>query len=145
MLDKPVQARKYLVTCFVISLIEGETIQGRKLQHAAVQNYVKSIYTLYTDRHVEPPYCADVNYITMVLQVVHKYKSIKHQHDMAHHKMAHLMEAARPSCNKDSLEAALTNWMYLGRFTGFSSIEWCQKSSTRITQVDALMDHLWTL
>jgi hypothetical protein len=70
---------------------------------------------------------------------------MKHWRDIIHNKMVHLMEVARASWSRDSLEAALTDCVYLGKFAGFRSIEWCQKSSTWITKVDALMDHLWTL
>jgi hypothetical protein len=144
MLDKPVQARNYLVACFVISLTKGETIQGRSIRYATMRNYVKAISKLYTDRGAESPYCADVDYITLVLKAVKKYERMKHRRDMIHDEMAHLIEAARPSWSNDSLQAAIADWVYLGRFAGFRSIEWCQKSSTRITKVDAPIDHLWT-
>ena len=91
------QARNYLVARFVISLTKGETIQGRKIRHATMRNYVKAISTLYTDRNMETPYCADVDSITMVLKAVRKYKIMKHQRTMIHDKMAHLMEATRAS------------------------------------------------
>ena len=67
---------------------------------------------------------------------------MKHQRDMIHDKMAHLMEVDRSSWSADSLVAALTDWEYLGRFASFRSIEWFQKLSTRIIKVDPLMDHL---
>ena len=77
MLDKPVQARNYLVACYAISLTKGETIQGRAIRHATMRNYVKAISSLYTDRDVESPHCADIDYITMVLKAVRKYECIK--------------------------------------------------------------------
>lgn len=144
MLDKPVQARNYLVACYVISLTKGETIQGRTIRYATMRNYVKAISILYTDRDVASPYCADVDYITMVLKAVRKYESMKRRRDMIHDEMAHLMEADRPAFNDDSLCAALVDWMYLGRFAGFRSIEWCQKSGTNVTKVEPRMAHLWT-
>jgi hypothetical protein len=145
MLDKPVQAIHYLVACFVISLTKGKTIQGRTIQHVTMRNYVKAIPNLYTDWNADSPYYADVDYITLVFRAVCKYKSTRHRRDMIHGKIAHLMEATQMSWSKDFLEMVLTDWVYLGRFVGFCSIEWCLKSSTRITTVNALMDHLWTL
>ena len=123
MLDKPVQARNYLVACYVVSLTKGETIQGRNIQHATMRNYVKAISTLYTDQNVESPYCADVDYITMVLKAVRKYERMKRQRTMIHDEMVHLMKADRSSWDTDSLYAALADWVYLGRFDGFRSIE----------------------
>ena len=69
---------------------------------------------MYTDRNMELPYCADVHYTTIVLKAFTKYESIKHRRDTIHDKMAHLMEAARSSWSEDSLEEALTDWVYLG-------------------------------
>ena len=97
MLDKPVQARNYLAACFVISLTKGDIIQGRTIRHATTRNYVKAISNLYIDRNAESSYCADVDYITLVLRAVCKYKSMKHRRNMIHDEMAHLVEAARAS------------------------------------------------
>ena len=72
MLDKPVQARNYLVACYIISFSKGETMQGCIIRHATMQNYVKVISTLYTDCNVELSYYADVDSTTMVLNAVHK-------------------------------------------------------------------------
>ena len=64
---------------------------------------------------------------------------------MIHNEMAHLMEEERVLWIKDSLKVALVDWVYLGQFTGFCSMEWYQKSSTLITNVNAFMYHLWML
>ena len=72
-----------------------------------MRNYVKAISSLYTDRNAKSPYCVDVDYITMVLKAVRKYESMKRRRDMIHDKMAHLMEADRPSWDDNSLCAAL--------------------------------------
>ena len=124
MLEKPVQSRNYLVSCFVISLTKGKTIQECTIRHVTMWNYVKAISNLYINQNAEAPYCSDVDYSTLVLRAVRKYESMKHGRSMIHDKMAHLMEAARTSWSDDLLEAALTDWVYLGWFAGFRSIEW---------------------
>jgi hypothetical protein len=86
MLDKHVQARQYLVACFVVSLTKGERIQGRTIRHATIQNYVKAISKLYADQNKVSQYCAEVDYITLVLNAVSTYTHVKYWQDMIHDK-----------------------------------------------------------
>ena len=51
------------------------------------------------------------------------------------------MESIRSSYDQDSLESALIDWIYLGRFVGYRSIEWCQ---TKMTVYHKINHPNWT-
>ena len=60
---------------------------------------------------------------------------------MIHGKMIHHMEKQRRAHDHDSLEAALLDWIYLGRFVGYRSIEWCQQHHHKFQTIE---NRLWT-
>ena len=68
------QARNYLVACFAVSLIRGETIQDRNIRYATVWNYVSAAVGLHVDQQLPSPHLAYVNYIIMVLKAIQKFE-----------------------------------------------------------------------
>jgi len=129
------QARNYLIACFAVSLIRGETIQSRKIRHATVKNYVNAAVGLHTDRQLPSPKHADIDYVSIVLKAIKKYEKQPNRRDMVHDEMIHHMEKIRHTFHQDSLEAALIDWIYLGRFVGFRGIEWCQTTQKRYLRI----------
>ena len=130
------QARNYLVACFAVSLIRGETIQGRNIRYATVRNYVSAAVGLHVDRQLPSPHLAHVNYIIMVLKAIQKFEKQPNRRDMVHDEMVYQIEADRNHYSKDSIESALTDWVYLGRFVGFRGIEWCQTTQRRFLEIN---------
>merc|ERR1712197_113669 len=55
---------------------------------------------------------------------------------MIHDKMVHHIKAQRANRGPDLLVVALTDWLYLGRFTGCRSIEWCQRTQKAYLRID---------
>ena len=51
-----------------------------------MQNYVKAISKLYADQNKVSQYCAEVDYITLVLNAVSTYTHVKYWQDMIHDK-----------------------------------------------------------
>ena len=45
---------------------------------------------------------------------------------MIHDEIIHYMEKIRGTYQEDSVEAAIIDWIYLGRFVGYRGIKWCQ-------------------
>ena len=134
--NQDIQARNYFIACFAVSLIRGETIHSRKIKHATVRNYVKAAACLHTDRKLPSPYGAPIDYITIVLKAIQKYEKQPKRRDMIYDEMFHHMEQTRPQYTKDSLDAALIDWIYLGRFVGFRGIEWCQETQNKYKTID---------
>ena len=135
---QPIQARNYLLACYAVSLTMGETIHDRTIRHATIHNYVNAAAKLHRDRDLPSPYGADIDYISMVLKAVKKYEKQPDRRDMIHDEIIHNMEKHRQTHHKDSLEAALIDWIYLGRFVGYRSTEWCQKNQEIKTIVSRL-------
>ena len=130
------QARNYLIACFAVSLIRGETIQGHSVRHATVRNYVNAAISLHIDRNLPSPHHAETNFIKIVLKAIGKFEKQPNRRDMVHDEMVHHIEAQRHLYPQDTLEAALTDWLYLGRFVGFRGIEWCQTTQKKYLKID---------
>ena len=120
------QARNYLLACFAVSLIRGETLQGRSIRHATIRNYVNAAAALHRDRNLPSPYSAPTDYISIILKAVKKFEKEPNRRAMIDDEMVHHIEKIRPNYDQDSIESALIDWIYLGRFVGYRSIEWCQ-------------------
>ena len=125
----PLQARNYLLACYAISLIQGETIRGKPIRHKTICNYVNAAAKLMKEHdkvHLPDPRNAPVDYVDIVLKAVKKYEKQPNRRNMIDDEMVHYMEKTRTNHTPDSLEDAITDWVYLGRFVGYRSIEWCQ-------------------
>ena len=69
------------------------------------------------------PYQAPKDYINIVLKAVKKYEDQVDRRDMIYDEMIHHLEKVRSTHHEDSLNSALIDWIYLGRFCGYRSIE----------------------
>ena len=47
MTNEPQEARDYFLACYVVSLVQGETILGSPIKHATIKNYLKAVYELF--------------------------------------------------------------------------------------------------
>ena len=61
--NQDIQARNYVIACFAVSLIRGETLKGRHIRHATIRNYVTATCALHRDRDLPSPYGAPRDYI----------------------------------------------------------------------------------
>ncbi|KAL7524868.1 hypothetical protein ACHAXR_000751, partial [Thalassiosira sp. AJA248-18] len=132
----PLQARNYLIACYAVSLVRGDTLKHKAIRAGTIRGYVKAVCKLHTDRHLPSPYSAPTDYIAIVIKAVKKYEKVKNRRSMIHDEMIHHMEALRQSLHPDSLEAAIIDWIYLGRFVGYRSIEWCQVARKRYLKIE---------
>ena len=89
------QARNYLIACFAISLIRGETLLARKVRHRTLRHYVKAACKLHTDREMPSPRSANIDYIKTVLDAVGKYERVPSRREMIHDEMIYDMQASR--------------------------------------------------
>ena len=134
--QEDIQARNYLLACYAVSLIRGETILRRNIRHATIKNYLSAACNLHRDRQLPSPYQAPKDYINIVLKAVKKYEDQVDRRDMIYDEMIHHLEQVRPTHHEDSLNAALIDWIYLGRFCGYRSIEWCQQNQQEVHHID---------
>ena len=75
--DQPIQAQNYLIACYAVSLVRGETLLEKKIKHATIKKYVKAACALHRDRDLPSPYQAPIDYISMVLKAVKKFEQQK--------------------------------------------------------------------
>ena len=71
----------------------------------------------------------------MVLRAVKKYEKEPDRCNMIDNKMIQ-METICSQYQPESLEASLIDWIYLSRFVGYRSIEWCQKTMNDYKKID---------
>ena len=76
--------------------------------------------SLHIDRNLPSPHHADTNYFKIVLKAVSKFEKQPNRRDMVHDEIVHHIQSQRHSYPKDTLEDALTDWIYLCRFVGFT-------------------------
>ena len=114
---------------------------GGSIRHATLRNYVNAVCRLHKSRELPSPYGAQTDYISIVLKAVKKYESVANRREMIHDEMIHYMERVRPSLRIDSSDAAIIDWIFLGRFTGYRGIEWCQET---LKDFEKIEDKLWS-
>lgn len=125
------QARNYLVACYAVSLILGHTIKSIQVRHGTLQKYIAEATKFYTDRQFPSPQAGvKDDLVKPLLQAVKSYESQTNRKEMIYDNMlAHMLKICRLA-HPDSLDAALLDWIILGRYTGARRSEWAQDSQT---------------
>jgi len=125
------QARNYFVACYLVSLILGNTIKSIQVKHRTLQKYIAEATKFYTDRKFPSPQAGvKDDLVKPLLQAVKAYESQTNRKEMIYDNMlAHMLKTCSLA-HPDSLDAALLDWIILGRYTGARRSEWCQDSQT---------------
>ena len=125
----PLEARHYVLACFTIALIQGDTIKGGHVKHATLNGYVLAVVALHKDRNLPSPRMVDKDIVGLLLTTVKKYEKVPNRREMIYDAMvANMLTRVSATFQKDSKEAAILDWIILGRYTGFRQAEWCQTS-----------------
>jgi hypothetical protein len=80
--ELPLQGRNWIIACYTVSLIRGNTITGIRIRHATLQGYVSQALSLHIDRGLTSPSLADINYIKIMTNAVNKYKTVPNHKEM---------------------------------------------------------------
>lgn len=144
--DAPVQARNYVLACYTVALIRGETIKGLRIKLATLNKYVTAAVKIMSACQVlgcdMNPRNSPIDYVTILLDAVHKYEGVKRRREMIYDDMFHDMLAHARLRDPDGREAAILDWLILSRYTGFRAEEYCQKATKRYEEVD-VPPRLW--
>lgn len=128
MASAPLDARNYVLACYAISLIQGQTIHGGEVRHATLRGYINAVRDLHQDRKLPDPLSVEKDLVSPLLSAVQRYEAVPNRREMIHAKMmSHMLHTAKGQ-HEDSLESALLDWIILGRYAGFRQSEWCQTS-----------------
>lgn len=74
--ERDLQARNFIIACYAISLVQGETLLSRKIKHATLNRYITQAISCHTDRNLPSLQSAKVDYIKIVTDAVKKYKLV---------------------------------------------------------------------
>ena len=131
LIEYNIQTHNYLIACFAVSLIRGETIKKKQIKHATINNYVKAAIKLHIDHQLPSSHHAKTNYIDIVLKAVRKFEKEPDRRHMIDDKMVHHIESPRANLDPDSLDAALIDWIYLGRFLAIVALNGAKPTRRR--------------
>ena len=77
-----------------------------------------------------------MDYIAIVLNGVRKYEKKGDRKHMIYDDMVSHLLAKQKTLHPDSRDAAIIDWIILGRYTGFRAIEWCQERVASYRKID---------
>ena len=138
-----IQARNFVVACYTVALVEGETLLSKKIRHATLQGYIKMACICHTSVRLPDPRRAPINFIKTITDAVRKYEKVPNRREMIHDAMyEHMLVLYRRFHMKDPdcLLVSLCEWLFFGRYTGFRREEWCNEKPSEYTRIT---DPLW--
>jgi hypothetical protein len=138
-----IQARNFVVACYAVALVEGDTLLSNKIRHSTLNNYIKLACLCHTSLGLADPRRAPINFIKTITDAVRKFEKVPNRREMIHDSMyEHMLVLYEKYYTKDPdcLLVSLCEWMFLGRYTGFRREEWCNEKSNEYTRIT---DPLW--
>lgn len=119
------------MACYATYLILGNTLKKIHVKHATLKKYINAAVKLYTDRNFPHPQAiVKDDLVKPLLQAVQRYEKVENRKEMIYDNMlAHMLKVCRLA-SPDSSDAAILDWIILGRVTGARRSEWCQDSQT---------------
>ena len=134
---QPANARNYFVACYLISLAQGETIQGSRIKLRTIRNYLTDVEGLFAATKTNLMIVEDINYIKIVLDAIKQYEKVPDRRYMIEDSMViWLYKEAQKESNIDSGLSAIVDWIILGRYTGFRKSEWAQSTLSSFERIE---------
>ena len=82
---QPPGARDYFLACYVVSLVQGETILGTPVRHSTIKNYLRAAQDL-MGKNVECT--SQYQFTDTILKAVQNYEEVPKRRRMITDKMA---------------------------------------------------------
>ena len=133
----PIQTRNYVLACFIVHLIQGNTINSIFVKSKTLKGYVKAVINLHLERNLPNPtkVRGSSDLVDPLISSIKSYESVPNRREMIYDNMFNLMLKTIGLYSEDSLERSILDWIILGRVTGARKSEWCQDSqSIALTQ-----------
>ena len=130
------QAQNYLLACYGVSLVKGETIRGTMIRKTTLVRYINAALKLFAIRGIpNPRETADVDLVKIIIDAVGQYEQVpKRRLMISDAMMLEIIDMAEKS-HPDSLTAAIADWIILGRYTGFRLGEFGQESDSEYATI----------
>eukprot|EP00574_Skeletonema_japonicum_P010876 CAMPEP_0201722480 /NCGR_PEP_ID=MMETSP0593-20130828/6852_1 /ASSEMBLY_ACC=CAM_ASM_000672 /TAXON_ID=267983 /ORGANISM="Skeletonema japonicum, Strain CCMP2506" /LENGTH=373 /DNA_ID=CAMNT_0048213445 /DNA_START=70 /DNA_END=1188 /DNA_ORIENTATION=- len=128
----PIETRNYVLACFVLHLLQGNTINSSFIKSATIVGYVGAVNALHAQRDLPKPTtaCGAADLVQPLLTSLRSYESVPNRREMIYDNMFQLMLKTSRLSSPDSLDTTILDWIILGRVTGARKSEWCQDSQT---------------
>jgi len=137
----PIDQSNFVLGCYAVSLIRGDSIMGMNILSSTIKRYIQAAAALYTARRIENPYepeqtQLDENFPEIIIEALKKYEKIPKRREVITDSMfAYINEKAQES-QKDSLENVFKDWAVWSRYSGPRRSEWCQTTKTKFETVE---------
>lgn len=137
----PTSQSNFLLGCFTVSLMRGNTCLGITIQSATISGYLQAAANLYTSRskELEDPFRAeglDTNYPAILLKNLKKFETVPNRRNVITDEMFQYIKSKAKTSNEDSLYSALDDWYTWSRYSGPRRSEWCQTRKTKYDVVE---------
>ena len=133
----PAKARNYFVACYLISLVQGDTIQGGRIKLRTIRNYLTDVEGLFAATKTNLMIVDEINYVKIVLDAIKQFEKVPNRRYMIEDTMVIWLynEAQKELCIDSGL-SAIVDWIILGRYTGFRKSEWAQSTLSSFQKID---------
>ena len=133
--NQSVEVRNFVLACYAVSLILGETILGTQIRAKTVQNYVDDAALLFRIRRLPWIPLLSTDHVKLIITTLTKYESVPNRRNMISDAMMHHLQNHLGTVDQDSNFAAIFDWLVLGRYTGARKSEWCQSTQSNFERI----------
>ncbi len=119
----------YLLACYMVHLIKGNTIKSLRVRYNTLRHYLNQATSLHRARGLPDPTDPNLlsqDLVSVLLNAVKSYEKVPNRKEMITDSMVSHMLREYKLIHPDSLHGAILDWIILGRVTGCRRSEWCQ-------------------
>jgi hypothetical protein len=133
--------RHFVLACYTVFLLEGNSILGTSLKVPTVKGYLQAADSLFDSVNLRKPYMQPpkLDLISPLLDVQARWELQPNRCEPISDEMFTRIQLVGNQAKKDSVDAAISDWVLLGRFTGHRKSEWSQDSQSTFAPIT---DHL---
>ncbi len=122
MTNQPPEARDFFLSCYTVSLAQGETLNGTLIKHSTIKNYLTAACEVFGSL----PYTSDHKFVATILKSIKAYEEVPKRRRMITDGMMQWLITRAQHEAPDSAIRAIVDWIILGRYAGFRAAEWSQ-------------------
>ena len=129
--------RHFVLACFTVHLLEGNSLLGTTLRVNTVKGYLRAVDKLFADAELRLPFGAPppLDLIAPLLTAQSRWEAQPERCEPISDLMFISIQREGQSAPQNSITAALSDWILLGRFTGHRKSEWSQDSKSSFATI----------
>ena len=129
----------FVLACFTVHLLEGKSLLGTTLQVNTVKGYLRAVDKLFADAELCLPFTCStpppLGLITPLLPAQSRWEAQPERCEPISDLMFLSIQREGQLAPQNSITAALSDWILLGRFTGHQKSEWSQDSKSSFATI----------